>query len=150
LPSHKGHEKSGLPLVEKICKQLKVPAYYQQLALKVCEYHLHSHKAFDLKPSTLLKMFNNLDIWRKPEIFKLFLMACKADFLGRLGFENRPYPQTEYLLAAANNAQKVIANPYVEAGLKGLAIKEAIAKERLHKLTVTKDKYASLNPNLRT
>ncbi len=150
LPSHKGHEKSGLPLVEKICKQLKVPAYYQQLALKVCEYHLHSHKAFDLKPSTLLKMFNNLDIWRKPEIFKLFLMACKADFLGRLGFENRPYPQTEYLLAAANNAQKVIAKPYVEAGLKGLAIKEAIAKERLHKLTVTKDKYASLNPNLRT
>jgi tRNA nucleotidyltransferase (CCA-adding enzyme) len=24
LPSHKGHEKSGLSLVEKICKQLKV------------------------------------------------------------------------------------------------------------------------------
>jgi tRNA nucleotidyltransferase (CCA-adding enzyme) len=95
-------------------------------------------------------MFNSLDIWRKPEIFKLFLMTCKADFLGRLGFENRPYPQTEYLLAAANNAQKVNAKPYVEAGLKGLAIKEAIAKERLHKLTVTKADFASLNPNLNT
>ena len=150
LPSHKGHEKSGLSLVEKICKQLKVPSHYQQLALKVCEYHLHSHKAFDLKPSTLLQMFNKLDIWRKPDVFELFLIVCKADFLGRLGFENRPYPQTGYLLAAANNAQKVIARPYVEAGLKGLAIKEAIAKERLHSLTITKAEFASLNPNLST
>jgi tRNA nucleotidyltransferase (CCA-adding enzyme) len=116
----------------------------------VFDYHLHSHKAFDLKPSTLLQMFNKLDIWRKPDVFELFLIVCKADFLGRLGFENRPYPQTGYLLAAANNAQKVIARPYVEAGLKGLAIKEAIAKERLHSLTITKAEFASLNPNLST
>ena len=53
LPSHKGHEKAGLPLVEKISKQLKVPTHYKQLALKVCEYHLHCHKAFELKASTL-------------------------------------------------------------------------------------------------
>ncbi len=148
LPSHKGHEKSGLPLVNKICKQLKVPAYYQQLALKVCEYHLHCHKAFELKPITVLKMFNKLDVWRKPEVFELFLMACKADFLGRLGFENRPYPQTDYLQSAATNAQSVTAKPFVEAGLKGLAIKEAIAKERLHRITSTKAQFASSNPNL--
>jgi tRNA nucleotidyltransferase (CCA-adding enzyme) len=147
LPSHKGHEKSGLPLVEKICKQLKVPSHYQQLALKVCEYHLHSHKVFDLKPTTVLKMFNKLDIWRKPEVFELFLMTCKADFLGRLGFENRPYPQTDYLLAAAHSAQQVSAKPFVELGLKGLAIKDAIANQRLQNITRIKAEYASLNPN---
>ena len=146
LPSHKGHEKAGLPLVEKISKQLKVPTHYKQLALKVCEYHLHCHKAFELKASTLLKMFNHLDIWRKPEEFDFFLMACKADFLGRLGFEQRAYPQEEYLQAAVKAARAVTAKAFVEQGLQGLAIKEAMAKARLNAIVLVKADYAHLKP----
>ena len=145
-PSHKGHETSGLPLVERICGQLKVPSHYKQLALKVCEFHLHCHKAFELKASTLLKMFDQLDIWRKPEEFDLFLMACKSDFLGRLGFENRAYPQEQYLQAAVKAARKVTAQPFLEKGLQGLAIKEAMAKERLSVIANIKADFAHLNP----
>jgi len=145
-PSHKGHEKSGLPLVEKICLQLKVPNQYKQLALKVCEYHLHCHKAFELKASTLLKMFNQLDIWRKPAEFEHFLMACKADFLGRLGFDKRPYPQEQYLQAAMLAATQVTAKAFVEQGLKGVAIKEAIAEARLNAIQVVKVEYQNLSP----
>jgi tRNA nucleotidyltransferase (CCA-adding enzyme) len=145
-PSHKGHEKSGLPLVERICRQLKIPSHYKQLALKVCEFHLHCHKAFELKASTLLKMFNQLDIWRKPEEFDLFIMACKSDFLGRLGFENRAYPQEQYLQAAVKAARKVTAQPFLKKGLQGLAIKEAMAKERLSVIANIKSNFAHLNP----
>ncbi len=145
-PSHKGHEKSGLPLVERICRQLKIPSHYKQLALKVCEFHLHCHKAFELKASTLLKMFNQLDIWRKPEEFDLFLMACKSDFLGRLGFENRIYPQEQYLQAAVKAAREVTAQAFVAQGLQGLAIKEAMAKERLNVIIKIKADFAHLNP----
>ena len=147
-PSHKGHEKSGLPLVERICRQLKIPSHYKQLALKVCEFHLHCHKAFELKASTLLKMFNQLDIWRKPEEFDLFLMACKSDFLGRLGFENRIYPQEQYLQAAVKAAREVTAQAFVAQGLQGLAIKEAMAKERLNVIIKIKANFAHLNPAL--
>jgi tRNA nucleotidyltransferase (CCA-adding enzyme) len=147
LPSHKGHEKAGLPLVDKICKQLKVPSHYKQLALKVCEFHLHCHKAFELKACTILKMFEQLDLWRKPEEFNFFLIACKSDFLGRLGFENRPYPQEKYLQAAAKSAREVTAKSFIEQGLKGLAIKEAIAKERLKVIIEIKAKYEHLDPN---
>lgn len=139
-PSHKGHEKSGLPLVEKICVQLKVPNHYKQLAFKVCEYHLHCHKAFELKASTILAMFNKLDVWRKPEEFEYFLLACQADFLGRLGFEGRPYPQAIYLQEAADSARKVTAKKFVEQGLKGIEIKEAIAIARLNAIKVIKEK----------
>jgi len=145
-PSHKGHEKSGLPLVESICKQLKIPNHYKQLALKVCEFHLHCHKAFELKASTMLKMFNQLDIWRKPQEFDFFLMACKSDFLGRLGFENRPYPQEQYLQAAAKAAREVNAKSFVEQGLKGLAIKEAMAKARLKAIEEVKTSHQHLSP----
>jgi len=145
-PSHKGHEKSGLPLVERICRKLKVPSHYKQLALKVCEFHLHCHKAFELTASTLLKMFNQLDIWRKPEEFDLFIMACKSDFLGRLGFENRAYPQEQYLQAVVKAARTVTAQPFLEKGLQGLAIKEAMAKERLSVIANIKTDFAHLNP----
>jgi len=140
-PSHRGHEKAGLPLVERICSELKVPTQYKQLALKVCEHHLHCHKAFQLKASTLLRIFNQLDVWRKPDEFDDFILACKADFLGRLGFENRPYPQEQYLKEAVQTARAVTAKAFVEQGLKGLAIKEAMEKARLNAIKTIKHKY---------
>jgi tRNA nucleotidyltransferase (CCA-adding enzyme) len=141
LPSHRGHEKSGLPLVEKISKQLRVPNYCKQLALKVCEHHLHCHKAFQLKASTLLRIFNQLDVWRKPQEFEDFLIACKSDFLGRLGFENKPYPQEQYLKDTAQAATMVNAKEFVEQGLQGIAIKEAIEKARLQAIKKIKQQY---------
>ena len=140
-PSHRGHEKAGLPLVEKIAKQLKIPTYCKQLALKVCEHHLHCHKAFQLKASTLLRIFNQLDVWRKPQEFDDFLLACKSDFLGRLGFENRPYPQEQYLKDAMLAACQVNAKAFIEQGLQGVKIKEAIAKARLNAIKKVKDEY---------
>jgi tRNA nucleotidyltransferase (CCA-adding enzyme) len=140
-PSHRGHEKSGLPLVEKISKQLKVPTYCKQLALRVCEHHLHCHKAFQLKASTLLRIFNQLDVWRKPNEFDDFLIACKSDFLGRLGFENKPYPQEQYLQSTVKAASEVNAKRFVEQGLKGIAIKEAVAQARLLAIKEVKQQY---------
>jgi tRNA nucleotidyltransferase (CCA-adding enzyme) len=142
-PSHRGHEKSGLPLVEKICSELKVPTYYKQLALKVCEHHLHCHKAFELRASTLLRIFNQLDVWRKPDEFIDFILACKADFLGRLGFENRPYPQAEYLTKAMLAARAITAKPFVESGMKGVEIKNAMATARLDAIQVVKTQNIS-------
>ena len=139
-PSHRGHEKAGLPLVKRICKQLKVPTHYQQLALRVCEHHLHCHKAFELRASTLLRIFNQLDVWRKPDEFDDFILACKADFLGRLGFEEKAYPQQEYLTQAVTAARSVNAKAFVEQGLKGLEIKEAMAAARLVAIQAVKDK----------
>ena len=130
-PRHQGHEKSGLALVEKICKELKVPKDHKNLALKVCEFHLHCHKAFELKASTVIKLFNNLDVWRKPEEFFDFLKACTADFRGRLHFDEKPYPQVDYLKSTFNAALAVTAKEFVEKGLKGIEIKEAINNKRI-------------------
>ncbi|PCI63012.1 MAG: multifunctional CCA addition/repair protein [Gammaproteobacteria bacterium] len=138
LPSHQGHEKSGLALVEKACSEFKVQNNIKQLALLVCEYHLHSHKAFELKASTIIKLFNAIDIWRKPAQLRDFLTACEADFRGRLGLEKSPYPQFEYLLTCAQVAQKVNAKEFVEQGLQGIAIKEAMYKARLNAVKAIK------------
>lgn len=141
LPSHPGHETAGLPLIEELCKRLRVPTVHKSLALKVCQFHLHCHKAFELKANTILKLFNQLDVWRKPEEFDDFLLCCQADFTGRLGFENRNYLQKEFLFAAFELLSKVTAKPFVEQGLKGSAIKQAITEKRLVELKVFKQLF---------
>ncbi len=145
LPSHPGHETAGLPLIEDICRKFKVPTAHKNLALKVCQFHLHSHKAFELKPSTILKLFNQLDVWRKPEEFKDFLQCCQADFTGRLGFENREYIQKQFLLQAYEKLAQITAKPFIEKGLKGLAIKEAISQTRLVELKTFKQCFVAEN-----
>jgi tRNA nucleotidyltransferase (CCA-adding enzyme) len=137
-PRHQGHEKSGLALVEKICEQLKVPKDHKILARKVCEFHLHCHKAFDLKASTIVKLFNSLDVWRKPEEFADFLTACTADFRGRLHNEEKPYPQVDYLKSAFQAALTITAKEFIEQGIKGPDIKEAINKKRIEVIEVIK------------
>tara|TARA_R110000787_G_scaffold93329_2_gene195554 strand:+ start:26006 stop:27286 length:1281 start_codon:yes stop_codon:yes gene_type:complete len=145
LPSHPGHETAGLPLIEAFCTRLRVPSTHKSLALKVCQFHLHAHKAFELKASTILKLFDQLDAWRKPAEFEDFLLCCQADFTGRLGFENRHYQQKDFLFSAFMLLNKVTARPFVEKGLKGLAIKEAITQQRLADLKQFKQNYLKQN-----
>jgi tRNA nucleotidyltransferase (CCA-adding enzyme) len=130
-PKHHGHEKSGLSLVKTLCQRLKTPSSYQSLALKVCEFHLHCHKAFELRANTILQLFNSLDIWRKPEEFDNFLIVCEADHKGRIGFENSPYPQANFLSNIAKKLRLVNAKPYIAQGIQGKEIKQAMEAEKL-------------------
>ncbi|MCH2055739.1 MAG: multifunctional CCA addition/repair protein [Thalassotalea sp.] len=141
LPSHKQHEIKGLPLVEASCNRFKVPNEYKQLALKVCQFHLLSHRALELRPSTILKLFNQLDVWRKPQEFEDFLIACKADAKGRLGFEKRAYPQAHLLRVTVNECLKVNAKNFVERGIYGKQIKEAMNKERVNIIQEIKNNF---------
>jgi tRNA nucleotidyltransferase (CCA-adding enzyme) len=131
IPMHVRHEQLGLPLIEKICKKLKVPNKAKSLALKVCQFHLHCHRALELKPQTIMTLFNNLDVWRKPEEFEDFLLVCQADATGRLGFENNTYPQAQFLKELYTQTSRVKSLEFVEQGLTGIKIKEAINDKKL-------------------
>ncbi|MFT4765986.1 MAG: tRNA nucleotidyltransferase (CCA-adding enzyme) [Oleispira sp.] len=131
LPSHYGHEQSGEKLVINVNKRLKTPNEFKDLSRLVCVYHTHVHRAFELKPQTLLKFFNNIDLWRKPERLQQILIACKADSRGRTGFEEVEYSQVEYITHIAEACLAVTATQFVEQGIQGKAIGEAIAKKRI-------------------
>jgi len=131
LPRHIGHEKKSLKHIKAISSRFKVPKSYEKLALLVAEHHGVMHRIFELKPSTLLSLLEKLDAFRNAERLKQFSLACKADSLGRTGFENKDYPQELYLLDAYNCCKSVDAKKYVESGLKGKEIAEAVRKERI-------------------
>jgi len=100
LPGHHGHEERGAVLTDDLASRLKLPNDYRQLAVLTARYHSHSHRALELKATSILKLLGNLDAFRRPERFELFLKVCEADSRGRKGLENRDYPQANYLRAA--------------------------------------------------
>ncbi|MDX1536918.1 multifunctional CCA addition/repair protein [Arsukibacterium sp.] len=138
LPAHHGHEYTGLTLIEQLCQRLRVPNDCKELALKVCEYHQLVHKARELKPATVLKLFNGVDVWRKPQQLSDVLLCCTADLRGRTGFEQADYPQAAYLQQLVKAASAVDVAAIVASGLQGPAIGAAIQRARLAAITEAK------------
>jgi tRNA nucleotidyltransferase (CCA-adding enzyme) len=133
-PSHRGHEKRGLEPIAAVCNRLGVPNDCRDLALLVGEFHLHAHRALDLNPKTVLKLFQRLDVFRRPERLERFLLACLADLRGRTGRENEAYPQADFLRRAAAAAGEVKAKGFIEQGMRGEQIATAMARERARRI----------------
>ena len=138
-PRHIAHEKRGVKLVKQACRRLKAPNRYRDLALLACEYHLHCHRAMELRGRTILKLLNATGALRQPERFEAFLLACEADARGRLGLEDRPYPQADYLRHVLAIAGEVTAAVFRDQGLTGAALGEAINAERVKQLEALRD-----------
>ncbi|MBT8101543.1 MAG: multifunctional CCA addition/repair protein [Gammaproteobacteria bacterium] len=115
LPSHPGHEKRGCKLIRNVAKRLPVPNASRDLALLASEFHTHCHRALELRASTLLKVLERTDAFRRPQRFEQFLLTCEADARGRAGLEDRPYPQADYLRGAFEAADSVDAGAIAKA-----------------------------------
>lgn len=137
-PAHHGHEHTGLPLIKQLCERLRVPNDCRDLALQVCEYHQIIHRARELKSSTVLKLFNAIDLWRKPQRLEAILLCCEADLRGRTGFEQAAYPQAEYLRQLASAALQVNAKTLLAQGLQGEQIKQGLERARLDAISTAK------------
>jgi tRNA nucleotidyltransferase (CCA-adding enzyme) len=138
LPSHPGHEEASVPLIEALVARLKVPNEYRELALLAARHHGLVHRAFELRPATVLKLLEETDAFRRPERFAQFLLACEADARGRKGLEERPYPQADYLRRARAAVAGVALAEADRAGLSGAAIGEKLRTRRLEVLSEMK------------
>ena len=141
LPRHIGHEEAGVEPVRQLCARLRVPTEYAALAEQVCRQHLNAHRAFELKPSTVLRVLGALDALRRPERLEVFLAACEADKRGRLGLEHSDYPQAAYLRAARAAAAAIGAGAFVAQGLQGPAVGAAMEKARIDAIAALRGSY---------
>ena len=130
LPKHTGHELRSVRLINSLSKRLQVPAAFRELGCLAAEFHTHVHRAFELRPPTLLKVLNRVDAFRRPQRFEKFLLACEADSRGRTGFEKRPYPQAAYFRAARDAASEVDISDLKNDQLSGEEIGKEIEARR--------------------
>ena len=116
LPRHVGHEARSAELVERACARLRAPTEVRDLARLVAREHGRIHRAMDLAPDALLDLLERLDAMRRPARVEDVLAACEADFRGRPGHADRPFPQSERIRTALAAARAVDAGAVAAAG----------------------------------
>ena len=130
LPRHIMHEERGVKPVTEVCERLKVPTNTKQLALAVCKEHLKCHQALNLKPGTLWRLLQRLDVLRRPERVEAYVQACECDSRGRLGLEDREYPQSQYVLDAMEVVRGIKAQD-LPPDISGPDIGEMLIQRRI-------------------
>jgi tRNA nucleotidyltransferase (CCA-adding enzyme) len=130
-PSHRGHEERSVALIDALADRLRLPSEYRDLSVIVARYHGNVHRAFELRPKTILDILEKTDAFRRPERFSQALLACEADSRGRLGLEDVEYPQRAYLQTARNTAAAIKPTPEDIAQKDGAKIAQRLHERRL-------------------
>ena len=130
-PHHKGHEERGMALVRDLCSRIRVPNDCRDLALVTARYHGIVHNAMDLDPEAMHDILQGTDAFRKTDRFRAFLQACSADYRGRPGYGDAPYPQAERLEKALVAALSVDAGAIAQGAPGPEVIRERIAQARI-------------------
>jgi tRNA nucleotidyltransferase (CCA-adding enzyme) len=130
-PRHIAHEQRSATLVKPLCERLRVPNDCRELALVVARFHGLPHRAWELRPETILKLLLDTDALRQPQRFEQFLQACSADYCGRTGYENQPFRQADYLRAALQAASIDAGAVARQAGSAPLTIRDKVHEARL-------------------
>ena len=143
LPRHIAHEQRGVAPVEVLSARLKVPAECRDLALITCRFHTHVHRARELRPATVLKLFRDADALRRPARFLDFLAVCRADCHGRTGYADAVYPQADYLLALLAAARAVDAGAIAAACTDKASIPQQVDAARVAAITTAQAAFPS-------
>lgn len=145
-----GHEDAGVNIVKSFCQRLKIPNEYKDIGVLTAKYHTHIHNILELKPSTILRVFDETKALIKTDRFHKILLACKCDAQGRgEPFDTQDYPEEQIakdLLEAVRLVDtKAISAKILSEGKEGLVIGNAIHQA---KIKAIKDKMRELKNEL--
>lgn len=117
-PEHPAHEVAGVAIIQALCQRLRVPTRYQQCALMVARWHGVIHRLSQLSAEEIVDVFDKTAAFRDSLAFERVLLSADYQFahLWRI------------MLA---ECCKLTASTWVEQGLVGVAIKNALYQARV-------------------
>jgi tRNA nucleotidyltransferase (CCA-adding enzyme) len=142
-PSHHQHEELGLAPIEQLSQRLRVPNDCRELAALTSRLHTLVHRALELRPATVMKLFTDADAFRRPERFGELLLACECDARGRAGLQSQPYPQADYLRHTHAAAMTATLDPAQREGLAGPQYGAALQQQRLKAVTAIHERLST-------
>ena len=123
-----GCQRHQLAEIDSVNKRFKVPRDCQELAMLTGRFQPCYAQARELSAADLLELFKAFDIYRRPERFELFLLACSA-----MHHLDEAVP-TEYLRQAAEAVRGIGVQALLQQGLSGAELGEALQRQRLSAL----------------
>lgn len=140
LPSHRGHEQSGLQCIREMCQRLRIPNEYRDLALLACLTHLKLHRIEELKPSSVLDLLETIDAFRRPNRLEQLLIVAEADARGRKGREHQDYLQGKILRHYFHAANAIDVAEIARYQKSGSEIGQRVREQRCEAISVMKSK----------
>lgn len=128
-PKHHGHEERGVPIIEQLCSRLRIPNDYRKLAIMSARFHLTIHRLMELRASTVVKVLEQTDAFRRPQLFHQMLIVCQADAMGR--GKHVEYEQAKKWTHLLAECTKITANMMIDKGYVGNGIKTALHNKRV-------------------
>lgn len=104
--SYHGHEKAGVPFVEKRFTDWGLSTEILNLSKYVTEFHGMVHTLEKLKPTTILNIIKSSELDTNPKYLEAFCQAVACDDKGRKGMFNNPARGTELLYFITNRLIK--------------------------------------------
>lgn len=117
-------------VVHKLCLRLKVPNDFAHIALLSAFYIDFIIQAKKSKPDTIATLLDKCDAWRKPEQFKALLKVAECLTATDSEQPQRNLSSITFLRQAHSNCLQIKAQAFVEQGLTGEAIGEAMHNAR--------------------
>ena len=138
LPRHIAHEARSEKLARVVSDRWKVPTDCRELAELVAREHTHVHQSSGFSAEARLRLLERCGRRHASQRFAELLWACECDARGRLGLENRDYPQRARLAADLAATQQVdlaaTSAAAIARGAQGPEIGRAVRRARLDAL----------------
>lgn len=141
LPKHIGHEEAGVSPVQDVTARLQTPDDITNLAVHFTRYHLHAHRMLEMQPKSIVKVLDNIGAADNSDMFKNFIIAAQADAQGRLGMEDKPYPQADFMRAALKAVQDIETQDLTQSGKDSADIQEKLRIRRIDAVRDVKNTF---------
>lgn len=106
LPKHSGHDERGLPLIDSLCKRLRVPNDLRLVARMFCKNHMRMGKFLDMNLRKQYDVIKEISLnFRNEEALDIFIESFKSDWFGEE--ESTAYNSEEELNSIIEQAWKV-------------------------------------------
>lgn len=111
--------------IKAVCDRYRVPTAYAELARLTARHHPQAIKAQRLSAEELLNLLAALDVFRREERFKNFLLACQAI---------THFINPQWLMECAKAAKAVDVQALIAQGFTNNALAEKLKEKRREKI----------------
>lgn len=141
-PSHHDHEELGIAVIAKVVDRLRIPKEHASLCTLASKVHLNVHRLAELTPKVIVRVMQEIDIYRKPHRIIQLATICKCDARGRTGLEDRDYPSYDRFIELATALRTIDISDLITLKMEPLQFKEAIHVRRINTVKSIKSSWS--------
>lgn len=116
--------------VENVCNRYRSPNEHRELTKLTIKYYPDAQRVQSMSAEQLLNLLTALDIFRREQRFKKFLVVCQAIALS----QNKNF-DSAWLMNGAQIAKSINVQELISQGFKGYALSEKLKEKRLEMMT---------------